>query len=167
MAPRTPPVGKVCLLSPSGVAGGAERALAELARHLPSFGWQPEAVLLQPGPLEGWLGEAGCPVEVLEASRTRYLHRTALTIRVLAQRFREQDADVVISNQSKGHLYGGLAGRPELFWQHGIPAPSALERVAGIVPTAAVVASSRDAVAAQRRLTPPRQGRTGPTSARR
>ena len=52
----------VLLLYPSSVPGGSERAVASLARHLPAFDFEPRAVLLQDGPLEDWLVEAGCPV---------------------------------------------------------------------------------------------------------
>lgn len=109
---------RVLLVSPTGVPGGAERALAGLARRLPAHGCQPRAVLLQRGPLATWLEDAGCPVEVIDAGRTRHLHRTAGVIRRLAALAAE--ADVVVSNQSKGHVYGGLAAgwarRPAVWW---------------------------------------------------
>lgn len=150
---------RALLLSPSSVPAGAERAFAGLARHLPSQGWEVEAVLLQPGPLERWLADAGCSTMVIDAGRTRQLHRTAATVARLARRARE--ADVVVSNQSTGHVYGGLAAlaarRPAVWWQHGTPEPSRLESVAARVPAALVVASSRESVEAQRRLTPHRR----------
>lgn len=147
---------KALLVSPSSVPGGAERALTGLARHLPAHGWDVEAVLLQPGPLEEWLANAGCATSVIDAGRTRQLHRTAAVVARLGQLAR--GADVVVSNQSKGHVYGGAAalaaGRPAVWWQHGTPDPSRIESVAARVPATAVIAGSRDAVAAQRRLTP-------------
>lgn len=147
---------RVLLLSPTSVQGGAERALSGLARRLPEFGWEPTAILLAPGPLEGWLADAGCPVQVLDTGRTRHLHRTAATLARLARRARE--VDVVVSNQSKGHVYGGtaarLACRPAVWWQQGTPRQSVIESVAARVPASMVVASSVEAVAAQQRLTP-------------
>lgn len=147
---------RALLVSPSSVPGGAERALVGLARHLPSHGWGVEAVLLQRGPLERWLADAGCRTMVIDAGRTRQLHRTAATVARLARL--AGGADVVLSNQSKGHVYGGaaaLAARtPAVWWQHGTPEPSRIESVAARVPAAMVVAGSGDAVAAQRRLTP-------------
>ena len=147
---------RVLLLSPTAVPGGAERALVNLARHLPTHGFEPSAVLLADGPLRGWLEEAGCSVTVVPAGRTRHLHRTASVIRRLTQLAGQ--ADVVISNQSKGHVYGGLAaklaGRPAVWWQQGTPTRSRIELAATAVPANAVVCSSRDAERAQRRLTP-------------
>ncbi|MBA2440071.1 MAG: glycosyltransferase family 4 protein [Thermoleophilaceae bacterium] len=71
----------------------------------------------------------------------------------MARRF-----DVVVSNQSKGHVYGGvaaaLARRPSLWWQQGTPERSRIEMVAARVPVAIVVASSTASVTAQRLLTP-------------
>ena len=70
-------------------------------------------------------------------------------------------AQVVISNQSKGHVYGGLAALgarvPAVWWQQGIPDSDRIEKAARLVPSAAVVCSSDAAVAAQRRLTPRRR----------
>lgn len=150
---------RAVLISPSSVPGGAERALASLARRLPSAGVEVQAVLLQPGPLEDWLADAGCPVEVVDAGRTRHLHRTASTVARLARRAAQ--ADVVISNQSKGHVYGGLAAaiarRPAIWWQHGTPARSAIESVAARMPAAAVAVGSGQSADAQRRLTPHRR----------
>lgn len=150
---------RALLLSPSSVPGGAERAFAGLAHHLPELGVDVRAVLLQPGPLEGWLHAVGCPVEVIDAGRTRHLHRTCPVLTRLSAQART--ADVVVSNQSKGHVYGGLAAaaarRPAIWWQQGTPTRSAIDLVAARVPAAAVVASSNDSVAAQRRLTPRRR----------
>jgi glycosyltransferase involved in cell wall biosynthesis len=149
---------KVLLVSPTAVAGGAERALCELAKCLPTLGWSPEAALLQRGPLQEWLEGAGCPVELIETGRTRQLHRTAAAIGNLVKTIRSASACVVVSNQSKGHVFGGLAasltGVPACFWQHGIPSHSPLDRIAALVPAAVVVASSGDAVDAQTRLKP-------------
>jgi glycosyltransferase involved in cell wall biosynthesis len=74
--------------------------------------------------------------------------------------------DLVISNQTKGHLYGGSAARlakvPAVFWQQGIPSASLMERLAGIVPARCIVASSEAAVKAQRAITPRRRVRRIP-----
>lgn len=151
----------VFLLSPSAVPGGAERAFANLAAALPSLGWQPTAVLLEEGPLEDWLVGAGCASAVIAASRTRYLHRTAVTLERLRRAMRRVGAEVVVSNQSKGHVIGGaaaLAARiPAIWWQQGVASESAIERVAARVPAAAVVCSSEWTAAEQRRLTPCRR----------
>jgi glycosyltransferase involved in cell wall biosynthesis len=154
-------VSEVLLLAPTGVPGGAERALAGLARHLPSHGFPVSAVLLEEGALENWLADIGCPVLVLPRHRTREVHRTVRTIRAIRARAVSRSAGVVLSNQSKGHVYGGLAARgaglPAVYWQQGIPGHTAVDVVAGRVPATAVVCSSEAAVVAQRRLSPHRQ----------
>lgn len=147
----------VLLLSPTASAGGSERALADLARALPQFGYEPRAVLLEPGPLEGWLADAGCPVVTMPAGRTRELHRTAATVAGLVRLTRKSGAAVVLSSQSKAHVLGGTAAAlsrtPGIWWQHVIPDRSSIERVAARVPAAAVVCGSQAAVTAQARIT--------------
>lgn len=151
----------VLLVSPSGKPGGAERALAGLARHLPQFGLQPVAAMLEPGPVEEWLVDAGCPVTLVDAGRLRQVHRTVGAVGRLRALVRRSSARAVISSMSKGHVYGGLAAAtarcPAIWWQQMIPDRDVMERAAARVPAAAVVCSSDPAVAAQRRLTPNRR----------
>jgi glycosyltransferase involved in cell wall biosynthesis len=155
---------RVMLLSPTGAPGGAERALVNLASRLPDRGIEPMAVLLGDGPFRAWLEDAGCPVTVISAGRTRHLHRTAGVLHHLAALARQCDA--VVSNQSKGHVYGGLAAMrarcPEIWWQHAIPAWSRIELIAALVPTNMIVCGSRQAGAAQQRMTPGRNVRVIP-----
>lgn len=137
--------------------------MASLARHLPAHGWRPTAALLEPGPLERWLSEAGCETVVLAPHRTREVHRSLATVWHLRQLVRSTHAHVVLSNMDKGHLFGGVAAlwaqRAAVLWQHGIPAGTwvtlngGIEKVSAIVPKSAVIAGSDLAVLAQRRLT--------------
>ena len=144
------------LVSPTGVLGGAERALINLARELPTLGVQVQAVLLSDGPLSEKLEMAGCRTTVVRAGRTRQLLKTAQTLNRIAAMAR--DADLVISNQSKGHFYGGLAARranvPEIWWQHSIPGHGRIDQVAARIPTATIACTTEMARAAQARLTP-------------
>lgn len=150
----------VALIAPSGTAGGSERAFAALVRKLPSAGFAPTAILLERGPLERWLGEAGCPTVFVPADRTRYLHKTAATLLRIHRVLQRTKAEVVVSNQSKGHVLGGSAAlmsrTPSIWWQQGIPEASRIELVAARVPAVAVVCSSDAALEAQRRITPRR-----------
>lgn len=152
---------RALLISPSAAPGGGERALLSLYRRLPEVGFEPSMVLLQHGPFEDWLVDAGCTYTVRDAGRFRYLHRTAATVRRLASD--AGAADVVVSNQSKGHVYGGLAAclarRPAVWWQHGVANRSRIEYAAARVPCSAVVCSSEPAADAQRRATPRREVR--------
>ncbi len=154
---------RALLVSPSSKAAGAERALAGLAKYLPSHGWHPTAVLLEHGPLEGWLDSAGCTTVVLASHRTREVHRSIGTVALVARLLRSTEADVVLSNMDKGHLYGGsaalLARCPAVLWQQGIPTGSkripsgAIGKLAAAVPKVSVMASCQAAVVAQRALT--------------
>jgi glycosyltransferase involved in cell wall biosynthesis len=151
----------VLLVSPSANAGGAERAFAGLARMLPATGFLPTAVLLQRGPLEYWLRQAGCETHVLPSHRTRNVARTAITVRTLRRLAHFTQARAVVSNMSKGHCFGGAAAHvadiPAVFWQQGIPGRNLIERVAGAIPARAIACSSDAAAQAQRALTPGRQ----------
>lgn len=152
---------RVLLVSPTAVPGGAEHALASLAARLPEFGFEPRAVLLQEGPLEEWLGGVGCPTVVVPAGRTRHVVRTARVLSRLRRIAAREGAQVVLSNQSKGHFYGGLAALaariPAVWWQQGIPSPSRIEHAARLAPSAVVVCSSDAAIASQAHLTPRRR----------
>jgi glycosyltransferase involved in cell wall biosynthesis len=147
---------RVLIVSPSGVAGGAERCLLGPARYLPEDGILPVFVTLQDGPLCGWLRDLGREVHVLQTGRTRNLPSTALTLRRLAELGRSVDASVFFSNQAKGHVFGGLAARlarrPAVWWQLGIPDRSRLQRIAARVPAAMVFCGSDAARAAQEGL---------------
>lgn len=149
---------RVLLVSPSSKPGGAERAFCALAARLPSVGYDPVCALLQEGPLEEWLEEAGCETVLIAAGRLRQPTRVARTIARLRTLARRVEAAAVVSNMVKGHLYGGptarLAGLPAIWWLHGVPPGSRVERFAGRVPAAAIACVSRAALHAQRRLTP-------------
>lgn len=151
---------RIVVVTTSAVAGGAERALLGLIRRLPDD-IEPTVALLQDGDLAGWLLEQECPVVVLEAGRTRHLHRTVQVVAKLRGLAKRLGAGVVLSSQSKSHVYGGLAaelvGTPAVWWQHGIPHRSRIESVAGLVPSTAIVCGSSAAEDAQRRLTPRRR----------
>lgn len=151
---------RVVVVSASAVPGGAERALQGLVRNLPD-NIEPMVVLLQDGDLAVRLREAGCTVLVFEAGRTRQLDRTLDTVLKLRKLVRRLNADVVLSSQSKSHVYGGLTAAlariPAVWWQLGVPRRSRIETIAGAVPAAAVVCCSAAAEEAQRRLTPHRR----------
>lgn len=147
---------RVLMVSPSSAPGGAERAFAALARRLPEHGYEPVCALLQEGPLEDWLADS--KTVILPAGRMRELPRMARTVRGLESLARTENAAVVVSNMAKGHLYGGWAARsarlPAVWWQHGVPRASRIERAAARVPAVAVACVSEASADAQRTLTP-------------
>ena len=117
-------------------AGGAERALAGLARRLPALGFRPAAVLLEPGPLRRWLVEAGCrEVIVAEAG--------AAAADVVRGLIRATGARIVVSNKWQGHVRGGRAahaeGLPAVWWQQDMAKRRPPELEAAAVPAAAIV----------------------------
>jgi glycosyltransferase involved in cell wall biosynthesis len=151
---------EVVVVAPSAVPGGAERGVIGLARRLPEFGYETCVLLLQRGPLEEWLADAGVEVEILPMRRTRHLHRTLSIVWQLRRRC--ASAIAVIADQSKGQAIGGtaaaIARTPCVWWQHGVPSRhSLIEVTAAAVPSVAVVCSTKQASAAQRRITPRRR----------
>jgi glycosyltransferase involved in cell wall biosynthesis len=133
-------------------AGGAERSLASLARHLPAHGFAPSAVLLwEPGALEGWLREAGC-------ARIEVAPEGGDVVAVVRDLVRTTGARAVLSNKWDAHVHGGEAARaegiPAVWWQQDIAIANDNQRGAAAVPAAVIVCSSAHAVEAQRRLTP-------------
>ncbi|HVS84788.1 MAG TPA: glycosyltransferase [Gaiellaceae bacterium] len=146
---------RVLLVAASAKPGGAERAAVALARSLPEHGWELVPVLLEDGPARAWFEPEAL---LLPAGRTRQLHRTTATVRRLARLARGHEVSAIVSSQSRSHVYGGLAARlahlPAVWWQHGIPSGSRVDRAAALVPAAAVVCVSEHAAAAQRAFTP-------------
>jgi glycosyltransferase involved in cell wall biosynthesis len=156
--PSTPTGVPVTLLSSAAAPGGAERALAALAQELRGRGFAPRALLLAHGPVERWMEEAGCAVDVVPAPRRPILQMAALApvaVRIAWHLHRHRPV-ALVSNHAKGHIFGGtaalLAGVPAVFWQQGVPVARLAERVAAKVPCRAVLASSDEAVEAQRKL---------------
>lgn len=149
---------RVFVVAPRSTPGGSQRVLAGLVRHLPAHDVEVWASLFEHGPLERWLTDAGCTTEVLDAGATRRPWRFAPSVLALAARAR--DADVVLSNQAKGHVYGGLAAArarvPAVWWQHESPTRRRTELVAAHVPSRAIVCCTPEIAAAQRRVAPQR-----------
>ena len=126
---------RVLLVTHRSVAGGAQRALAALARRLPEHGWAPTAALSEPGPLEDWLRAAGVPVR----------HGSAVAAA------RASEVDAVIGLCAEGHRLAGPAARelglPAVWWQMLTPRDRPYERAAAAIPAAAVVCLTAAAAA--------------------
>jgi glycosyltransferase involved in cell wall biosynthesis len=141
----------ILVVSPSAKAGGAERALAGLVRHLPDVGFRPVVALLERGPAEAWLEAAACETAVAGDDPTVHVPQ----IRELAERI---GAAVVLSNKREGHEVGGAAaaelGIPAVWWQQDVPPGVPRDFETAALPVRAVVCSSDHVVSAQRGLTP-------------
>jgi glycosyltransferase involved in cell wall biosynthesis len=153
--------GRVLAVSPSGVFGGAERILADLAADMPALGWEYDVLLLQDGDLGLELERRGVRTTVLDAGRLRDPRAFLRSARAIRRRL--VDYDVIISNLGKAHLYVAAAAwgkrhPPLLWWQGGIPAPPGhMDRAVSRLPAAAVLTMSGAAQAAQSQMagTPP------------
>lgn len=143
------------LLSASAQAGGAERSFLSLASCLPGQGLEPRVVLLERGPLERWLDQAGLPYIVAPDGTGR---SADAAIRWLARETARPGAVAVVSNKSQSHLVGApvaeSADLPAVWWQQDIAGRAGYELAAAALRNAAVVCSSDYAVEAQRALTP-------------
>src|SRR5690606_35187132 len=125
-AGAVPPVPRrVLVLSHTAQTGGAELALERLVRAMAPSGHRLTVVLLEHGPMEERLAEAGAAVRVVElsqrfvsASRFDLLRRPTLLVaaatelaraaRAVVRVGRELDVEVVWSNTIKAHVLGVL-----------------------------------------------------------
>ncbi|MEO7556225.1 MAG: glycosyltransferase, partial [Acidimicrobiales bacterium] len=159
----------VLLVAPSATAGGSQKALFGLIRHLPALGYEPTVAVFEAGPLEGWLDGIGCPSERVPFGRLRNPIAVARTVLALRRLGRRVGARLIVDNMSIAHIYGGVAARllriPSIWWQQIIPnrdfggpkmTRPVLDRAAALVPAAAIVVHSDAAITAQRELTPRR-----------
>lgn len=143
--------------------GGAEQLLRHLVRHrsaVPDATWS--VVFFEEGPLRAEAEAEGVFTWVLETGRLRQPLNYLRTARALMRMIQDLRPTVVVSWMSKAHLYAGpaawLAGVPALWYQHGIPTHDALmDRLITLVPAAGVLACSRVAADAQRKLWPHRR----------
>lgn len=160
----------ILVVAPSARAGGAERAMAGLVSRLPALGYAPHVALFEDGPLRCWLDASGCPCEVVPFGRMRYPQDVVRTLGGLRRYARRVSARLVLNNTNVGHIYGGLAAAslrlPAVWWQQTIPSRRyggplmtrpLLDQLAARIPAALVIASSTEAAAAQRELTPRRR----------
>lgn len=147
---------RVAFLSPSAVAGGAERVLATLVRALPGHGVEPQVIILGEGPLGDWLHDGALQTITLPAGRVRDPRWVFATTRAIRETCRVNDVHVLVSNMGKGQLLGSLAslgtGAASVWWSHGIPRNRSIgwDRISTFLPSSAIVAVS-DAVAAGHR----------------
>ena len=127
--------------------GGSELALWHLVRYGQGLGVEWVVVFLEQGPMAAQFREASCRVHVVEAGRLRQPVRLARAVRRLAAITRRENADLVLGWLAKGQVYAGLAarwaGRPAVWFQHGLPADLHwMDRLATLLPARGVLACS-------------------------
>ena len=116
-----PPPSKILYLNHVSHLGGAERSLLELVGSLDRTKFTPLAVIPTPGPLSDALAKAGAKVIHLPIQRfvrtcsplvlIGYLISLLKVARQIKGLIRQAQIDIVHSNSSTAHLYGGLAAR--------------------------------------------------------
>lgn len=144
--------------------GGAEAMLDSILAGAGDAGCEAQLVFLAPGPWAEQLRADGFPVETIPAGRLRALHRWAATVGRLARLIRRRRPDLVVNWSAKTQLYGApaavLAGRGGriVWWQQLIPSEKGwLDRLATLLPAAAVGCYSTAAADAQHALFPSRR----------
>ncbi|HUA74436.1 MAG TPA: glycosyltransferase family 4 protein [Solirubrobacteraceae bacterium] len=144
--------------------GGAEAMLDSILAGAPRAGHEAELVFMAPGPWAEQLARDGFRVTVIPAGRLRSPARFLLTVWRLARLIRRRRPDLVLNWSAKTQLYGApaavLAGsrRSLVWWQQLIPSDKGwLDRVATLLPAAAVGCYSAAAARAQQALFPSRR----------
>lgn len=156
MRELTPP--RTGIVMPLGEhRGGAELALmhylagVERARRGDIF-----VCFLQQGPLADWTSGQGFPTSVIPSGRIREAWTALRCVHGLARWLRENGIRVVVSWMHKAHLYAGpaalLTGVPAVWWQHGVPRNGWLDLAVTLLPARRVLACSRAAASAQRKV---------------
>jgi glycosyltransferase involved in cell wall biosynthesis len=142
--------------------GGAENMLWTFLRHHDPARIEPVVVFLQPGPFKREVAELGVRTLTLPSKRLRDTRQAGRTIRILASVLRTERPGLILSWMAKAQLYTAPAAKLArladrvVWWQHGVPEGHWLDRLATLLPAAAVGCSSQAAAVAQRRLRPHR-----------
>lgn len=118
---------RILFLEPVAERGGAEVVLIELLKNLDRTRFEPHVALLADGPLAGEVQPLAAGVYVFPRHRVRQLGVTACTIVKLARLVRRAGIDLVHTQGTKTHLYGGavrlLTGVRELWHIYDPPPP--------------------------------------------
>jgi len=143
--------------------GGAEVALQQLINEGRDQGVEWSVVFLEDGPMVQEFRDIGIATSVVPAGRLRQASRYLRAVVRIRSTARHERADVIFSWMTKAHFYGGVAALtarvPCIWYQHGIPGTSWMDRLATLLPARGVIATSEAAGAAQDRLRPVRRRR--------
>lgn len=149
------------ILSPVAERGGAERVMVDTLKYLNRSQFSAKIVFFEEGSLVEQMQRLGYPAEVLKAGRLRDFGTYLKVVAALRQIIRRERIDVVVSWMPKAHLYGGVAAllekKKSVWWQHMIPKPHWMDRVASKIPAHGVLCPSRVSKHFQEKLTPRKQ----------
>jgi glycosyltransferase involved in cell wall biosynthesis len=143
--------------------GGAEVMLHEYVASLDRTRVQPTVVFLRDGEWRRDLQSAGIPTAIVDSGRLREPHHMGRAAAKLAGVLRRRRPHVLVNWSAKTHLYGALGWALSgidcrvVWWQHNIPQPRWLDRLATLVPAHAIGCSSRAAADRQSRVVPRRR----------
>lgn len=140
--------------------GGAENMLWLALVHHDRKALSVEVIFLKHGPFVDEVRGLGIPTRVVDAGRMRDIHKGVYAILRLTRLFRARRPDLCVSWMSMAHYYVGpaclMTRCRTVWWLHTIPAGSKFDRVAQIVPAAAIGSSSAVAIAELAKLSPQR-----------
>ena len=135
------------IVMPSGKErGGAEEALLQYVSYRVGQGARPRVVLLESGTLAEALTVRGASVIEIPAGRLRYVWRWILAVSKIVRIARQERVNLILSWMVKGHVYGGVAGLiigiPRVYYQHGLPDNSPVDRACRLVPATGALGCS-------------------------
>jgi len=103
-------------------------------------------VALEHGFLLDALSSIGAEVIYIEAGRLRQVHKWLAAVWRIATEARRRKSRLILSWQTKGHLYGSpaalLAGIPAIYFQRGLPDSSMIDRLCRSLPAAGALCCS-------------------------
>jgi hypothetical protein len=144
---------RVLMVSPSARPGGAEEVFAGLLDHAAHHGLDARPLVLERGPFVRRLEEEGHRPVVIEAGRLRHVASWRAAARRIATELASFGAHIAYANMAKAHLYCAGPARvrnvPAIWCQANVPSPpSAIDRLASMLPAPRVIAPSEAAAAA-------------------
>jgi len=148
---------KILYVSPVADRGGAEAVLLNILKSQDRLVFDPAVCFLQDGELVDDVRRLGVRTFVVRRGRLRNVSATARAIRQLRALIRAENIDVVFSNMTMGHVYGGAAAMgtrtTRMWFQHGIPSlADPLSWIASVIPASIIFVNSRTTAHAQARL---------------
>jgi glycosyltransferase involved in cell wall biosynthesis len=140
-------LGPELIITPSGQdRGGAEQSLLQYVRARQGSGGRVPVVALERGFLVDALSSLGAEVIYIEGGRLRHLHKWIAAIWRIATEARKRKSRLILSWQTKAHLYGSpaalLAGIPAVYFQRGLPDSSMIDRLCRSLPAAGALCCS-------------------------
>ena len=159
----------LCVVTPFGTRlGGSDNILWSYLRNLDRHKIQPTVVFLEDGVFVREVAGLGIDTFVLPSGRLRNpVHLFATSVRI-GRVLRRLDPDVVLNWLSTAHLYAGAAaawaglGPHTVWWQLDLHTGGSfsrgrlMDRLAAMIPSAAIGACSEAAAEHQRRVRPRR-----------